>query len=160
VGAALIDMLITVPIFIGLLFLQSPTLFLLGVVVLVAYKPLMEGLLGATVGKLALGLRVVDKETRPIGLVTALIRAALFIVSSLPAYISYYLMKAQGIAITDVAAMQAFQQSNRMLDYLGWGFGMLTFVACLMVAFTARKRGLHDMFADTLVVYKETLPRR
>jgi uncharacterized RDD family membrane protein YckC len=159
VGAALVDLLVTVPIFVVFLFIPSPAVFLLGIILLLAYKPVMEGSFGATLGKMALGLRVVDKAFVKIGPTSALIRAAIFIVSSVPSYFTYYKMKVAGIALTDVEALQAFQAANKSLQYMGNALSVVALVACVWVAFNARKRGLHDMLADSFVVYKESLPR-
>jgi len=66
---------------------------------------------GATVGKMVLGLRVVDGQGNRISFLRATGRFFAKILS-----------------------------------------GMILFIGFLMVAFTERKRGLHDMIADTLVV--------
>lgn len=152
-------MIITIPIFVVLLFIDSPIVYLIGIGFLVLYKPMMEGLFGATIGKMLLGLLVVSKQWTKIGLVTAVIRASLFIVASIPSYMTYYKMKQEEISITDMAAMAAFQEANKSLQYLGNALSIITLIACVVVAFNVRKRGLHDMLADTFVVYKETLPR-
>jgi uncharacterized RDD family membrane protein YckC len=66
---------------------------------------------GATVGKMVLGLRVVDGQGNRISFLRATGRFFAKILS-----------------------------------------GMILFIGFLMVAFTERKRGLHDIIADTLVV--------
>ena len=58
----------------------------------------------------------------------------------------------EGIGPFDVQALQAFQDANKMLNWANLGLSVVILISCIVVAFTARKRGLHDMIADTYVI--------
>lgn len=64
--------------------------FIFGIITSTIYHTLSEGIMGASIGKLILGLRVVREDGRPCGLLPALIRSAAFVVDSfffgIPAY--------------------------------------------------------------------------
>ena len=90
----------------------DPTLNLVSVVISWLYFALMESSpRGATVGKMVLGLRVVDEQGNRLSFLRATGRFFAKIVSSI-----------------------------------------ILFIGFLMIAFTDRKRGLHDIMAGTLVV--------
>ena len=122
------------------------------VVPMILYKPVLEGLLGGTAGKLAIGLRVINAEGEKIGLAGGFVRAAIFILPSIPQVMMKLKMIEQDISPFDPVAMQQFQQSNQLLNYTNIGLSLLVLASCIVVAFTARKRGLHDMVADTYVI--------
>jgi uncharacterized RDD family membrane protein YckC len=149
----IIDVLIVMVPTVGAMFMKSVPLYLVVAVLAMLYKPLLEGLLGATAGKLALGLKVVNDEGELIGLVGGFTRSALFILGGIPGIIMQSKIMGQGISNFDPVAMKEFQAENMLLQYANWGFTVVVVVACIMVAFTARKRGLHDMIADTYVIY-------
>lgn len=105
----------------------SPSL--LGTIILTvlnwAYKALQEGSgLQATLGKRALGIKVTDLRGGRIGLARASYRAW-------PIWLPVVLGMVETLSLIAV---------------------LIGFVACLMVAFTRYKQGLHDMMAKCLVV--------
>lgn len=53
--------------------------------VMIAYFVLLEGLFGATLGKMIVGIRVVGSEGEPIGMAKSIVRNALRLVDGLPA---------------------------------------------------------------------------
>lgn len=60
--AYFIDFLILLALVVGSMFVKSVWAYLLLLVPMILYKPLLEGLLGGTAGKLAIGLRVINPE--------------------------------------------------------------------------------------------------
>lgn len=155
VGAYLIDFLILLALVVGSMFVKSVFAYLLLLVPMILYKPLLEGLLGGTAGKLAIGLRVINPEGGMIGVVGGFVRSAIFLLPTIPGALMKVKMIEQGISNFDPQAMQEFQQSNELLNYANLGLSLLVVVSCIVVAFTARKRGLHDMIADTYVIRLE-----
>lgn len=153
VAAYLIDFIILMVLGVGALFIKSVPIYLAIALLTLLYKPLLEGYLGGTAGKLAIGLKVVNDEGEIIGLVGGFTRAAIFIVAAIPNILMQVKIIQQGLSNFDPVAMGEFQKENMMLQYANWGLLALTVAACVMVAFTARKRGLHDMIADTYVIY-------
>lgn len=159
VGAFLIDLCLTGPLFVAALFLPSPLAYLLVALLTVLYKPVLEGLFGGTVGKLLLGLRVIDRDFVRVGWMSAFIRNLFFILAALPGSFLQFKMKSAGISFTDMTELQQFQQEHVLLQGAGNVLNLIVVLTVLFVAFNARKKGLHDMLADSLVVYRETLPR-
>jgi uncharacterized RDD family membrane protein YckC len=153
VVAYFIDALILMVFAIGSLFMKSVSGYILLMIPLIAYKPVLEGLLGGTAGKLALGLRVVSPDGQRIGLAGGFVRAGLFILPVIPNMLLQVKMIEQGLSPFDPESMLTFQQSNELLYYVYYGLSALMLASCLVVAFTRRKRGLHDMIADSYVIY-------
>jgi uncharacterized RDD family membrane protein YckC len=155
VAAYFVDFLILLIFVIGSLFMKSVGAYLLLTLPLIAYKPVLEGLLGGTAGKLALGLRVINAEGGLIGLAGGFVRSGIFILPVIPNTLLQVKMIEQGISPFDPQATQAFQQSNELLYLASYGLSFLAIASCIVVAFTQRKRGLHDMIADSYVIHNE-----
>ena len=155
VAAALIDMLIMMVFIIGAMFMKSVAGYLLISILTLLYKPLLEGTLGGTAGKLALGLKVVNRDGEILGIAGATVRAGLFIVASITNILLQTKMIQQGISQFDPVAVSAFQQAHMVLYGANIVLSIVALISCIVVAFTARKRGLHDMIADSFVIYKD-----
>lgn len=153
VAAYFIDFLILLVFAVGSMFMKSVGAYLLLMLPLIAYKPVLEGLLGGTAGKLALGLRVINSEGGLLGLAGGFVRSGIFILPVIPNTLLQVKMIQQGISPFDPAAAQAFQQSNELLYIASYALSGFAIISCIVVAFTRRKRGLHDMVADSYVVY-------
>jgi uncharacterized RDD family membrane protein YckC len=154
-GAYLIDFIIILIPIVGSLFMKSAGSYLLIVLATVLYKPLMEGLLGGTAGKLAVGLRVINSSGEKIGIVGGIIRSGLFILPVIPSALMQVRMIEAGISPFDPEATAAFREANQVLNIAYWVLTLLALVSCIVVAFTQRKRGLHDMIADTYVIHEK-----
>lgn len=153
--AYFIDMLVLLVFIVGSLFMRSVPGYLLVLAPMILYKPVLEGLLGGTAGKLALGLRVVNREGGLLGLAGGLVRSGIFILPAIPNALLQVKMIQQGISPLDTAAVQAFQQANSLLYMASYALTALAGVSCLVVAFNKRKRGWHDLIADSQVIYKD-----
>ena len=162
-GAYLVDALIFLPISIAVgLLVSDPnqaTIVEVAVFLIAAlYKPLMEAHWGATLGKMALGLKVRAGDGGRVGLTAAFVRRLLEIVPGVVFLVYSYQMRMAGAETADPErAMEIFQAHLNLLLF-GAGLYVVTLVAYIVVAFNPRKRGLHDMLADTIVVDKESLP--
>lgn len=155
VAAALIDFLVLAVFVVGSQFMKSVPGYLLLIIPTLLYKPVLEGLLGGTAGKLALGLKVINQQGQLLGIIGGFIRAGIFILPNIPNMMLQTKMIQQGISPWDPEAAKAFQASNELLYYVYWGLSIVSLVSCLVVAFNARKRGLHDFIADSYVIYKD-----
>lgn len=155
VGAYAIDMLILLIVFVPSMFVKDAFLYLVLLIPLVLYKPLLEGTLGATAGKLALGLRVVDEQGQPIGIVTGFVRAGIFILPILPQAILHVKMLEEGISVLDFERAAEFQQQHAVLSHANLALNILVFASCVMIGLNMKKRGLHDHLAATYVVYSK-----
>jgi uncharacterized RDD family membrane protein YckC len=158
VGASLVDFLVFVPI-IGLSFynmygLKSLALNMVLSITWVLYKPLMEWKYGATLGKMALKLRVVTTTFEPISFDQSALRFSLYFLSYLVAGISSYLLFTNPAfenagGFMEVAQLQAEYRTISMISNL---VNLLVLVSVLFVAFDKKNQALHDKIADTLVV--------
>src|SRR5687767_7279656 len=78
-GALIIDTVILAPISFGVMFFnitswKSPLLLIIFSLIAVGYKPAMERYYGATLGKMALKLRVVNLQLQPANLTEIVMR--------------------------------------------------------------------------------------
>jgi uncharacterized RDD family membrane protein YckC len=93
-GSLVIDSLILGVVVIVLALLLKVVGYLIGIVIAIAYVVYLEGSAsGQTIGKRAVGIRVIDYRTGgPIGYGRAFIRNLARIVSGLPCYLGYFWM--------------------------------------------------------------------
>lgn len=159
VAAAIIDALVLSPVSVYAgMFVSEPNVYLALAMATLAYKPLMEGTIGATVGKLVLGLRVVNENGGGIGLVGALMRSLLISIvpAVLGALLQMRLLNAGLFRSQDPEALQAFMRDQAVLYIALLAASLVALISCIVVATNARKRGWHDMMADTFVIQKST----
>jgi len=159
VGAYIIDTLVFIPLIVlgiwNYYSLKSTGVLILGSLPGFLYKPLMEAFCGATLGKMSVGIKVVDRNGNRLGLFNAYARAFPFLLSA-------------GIGLTNslmIFSSPQFQSATTMqelaqvkpepfLQAVGMLANLLLLVDCVTAAFTRRKRALHDMLADSYCVYK------
>ncbi len=160
VGAYVVDALIFIPIGVlavwNMLSLKSITVLILLSLPGFIYKPFMESFFGATLGKMACGIKVINAEGQKLSLFNAYVRAFPFLLSSaitLASAVILYSSPQFQAATSLVEIGQA--QSKTFLDMVKNVVGLLVVVDCVVVAFTFRKRALHDMLAESYCVYKE-----
>lgn len=154
-AAYFIDFLILLVFAVASLFMKSVGAYLLLVIPLIAYKPVLEGLLGGTAGKLALGLRVINSQGQRLGLAGAFVRSGLFILPIIPNILIQTRMIEESVSPLDPEAVKAFQDANELLYLAYYALSILLLVSCIVAAFQRRKRALHDMIADSYVIYHE-----
>ncbi|MEX0322386.1 MAG: RDD family protein [Puniceicoccaceae bacterium] len=153
VAAYLIDILVLLILIVASNFVPSFTLYLILMVPMICYKPVLEGLLGGTAGKLALGLKVINSDGEKLGLVGGFMRSALFILPNIPGIlIKMKEMEANLKQATPEEAMQ-FLQDNAILYGAMSILTLAVIISCIVVAFTNRKRGWHDLIGDSYVIY-------
>jgi uncharacterized RDD family membrane protein YckC len=126
----------------------------------VVYKPLMEGCIGATVGKLACGVRVTDRQYGRIGVGAAYLRFAPLLLQS-------------AVGIAAIAGAFSAPEFRMVSGFLGlglivtWGgpkdpagvlLNAVILIDCAAAAFTSRKRALHDLLAGTVCVRRSADP--
>ncbi len=120
-------------------FINSSFIFL-AYLVIPGYKIFMEGKYGATLGKMALRLKIVDRDAQPIDMGQAFRRYALYGLSFVVAimiFVSFF--------INSTTLLTVFTQLNSLAS-------IAIFLSCLFVAFDDRKQSLHDKIANTYVV--------
>ncbi len=159
-GAQFIDGLIFLPLtavsFWNTHWLQSTAVLVLAAVPGFIYKPLMESLCGATLGKMACGIKVIDADGKKLTLGGAYVRYFPFLISggvALAGQLAVFLSE-QFQSATSMEERQLAQQAN-FLYPITIIVGILVAIECIVAAFTFRKRALHDMLAESFCVYKE-----
>lgn len=160
VGANIIDSLIFLPIvFLGIwnmFSLKSTAVLVLISLPGLIYKPLMESYFGATLGKMSCKIKVIDNDGKKLSLLGAYIRFFPFLLSAgitLAGQVILFLSP-QFQSATSWMEIAESQQGS-ILDVVRYPVNALVLIDCIVVAFTFRKRALHDMMAESFCVYKE-----
>ena len=159
VVASLIDSLVFIPIillsFINMGSIKSVFVFFLIAIPGLIYKPFMESYYGATLGKMALGLKVIGKNGEKLNLQSAYIRFIPFLISSIVAFIGIYILFSmpEFKTASGILEIGRLEQKNPVKP-IKTIIDLLIFVDCVAVAFTYRKRAFHDMLAKSFCVYK------
>lgn len=166
-GAAVVDMLVLIPIFVVFTFIQSISIpmamtgVFLSSVLFGAYPIYFHYKFGATLGKLAFGIKVTLPDGGGIGLKQAFLR------SSVDLVFSFFMVAAQIIAISN-ANPDTYLNAGWMerafyimslfpiwfvLVSAGSQFWWWSEFAVLL--FNKRRRALHDFMAGTVVIHTE-----
>jgi uncharacterized RDD family membrane protein YckC len=157
VGASLIDLVVYLPVLgvnmYNLYFLKSLPLQLITTFVLLVYKPFMEYRYGATLGKMAVKIKVMDSDSGSITIPQAVIRNLPSLLSQLLSVITAVLLFLEpdfqeASSMMEVAALQ----KEVMSPIPNYVVSLFYMVSCITVAFSATKQGLHDMMAGTFCV--------
>jgi len=160
VGAYIIDSLIFIPIMIlgywNLFSLKSTAVLVLISLPGLIYKPFMESFFGATLGKMSCKIKVIDDDGNKLSLFSAYIRFFPFLLSAGVALAGQLILfsSSQFQSITSFTELGQAQQGS-FLDVINYTVLALVLIDCICVAFTFRKRALHDMMAESFCVYKE-----
>ena len=155
--AYMIDGLIFTPIailaFVNLFIWKNLSFVILLAIPGFIYKPFMESIKGATLGKMVCGIRVINKDAGKISLLSSYIR-----------YIPFFLAALAGILVAismfghpdfkNVTNFVEFQQFDRTIprSVLQYVLYWVIFIDCLAIVFNKRKRAMHDMIAGSSCV--------
>jgi uncharacterized RDD family membrane protein YckC len=160
VGAHIIDGLIFIPIVFlsiwNIYSLKSTTVLILISLPGLIYKPFMESFLGATLGKMACGIKVIDDNGKKLSLFIAYVRYFPFLLQhgiNLAGQLIIF-SSTQFQSATSMIEISEAQKAN-FLTPVGYIVSVLVMIECIFAAFTYRKRALHDMLAESFCVYKE-----
>jgi len=159
-GASLIDFLVFIPLVIlstwNLFSLKSTALLVLTSLPGLIYKPLMESFFGATLGKMSCKIKVIDDNGKKLSLFNAYIRFFPFLLSAGVGLASQLILfsSPQFQSATSLIELGEAQQGS-IMDVVRYPVNALLLIDCVVVAFTFRKRALHDMMAESFCVYKE-----
>jgi len=159
VVASLIDGIVMSPIqvaaFVAFLSVKSLPLALLVSIPGFVYKPFMESRYGATLGKMACGLRVIDQHGRRLSIVAAyerflppLVRAVVSLIT-----IVWVFSAPQFQAVSSFLELGRLMQQSPV-NQLSTILSFVVLIDCVTAAFTNRKRAIHDMIAGSYCVWK------
>lgn len=160
VGASIIDNLVFIPLTILALWnmfsLKSAVLLVLVSLPAFIYKPFMESFCGATLGKMSCRIKVTDKNGKKLSLFYAYVRSFPFLMSGAVGLAGQLVLfsSPQFQSVTSWVELGQARQPG-FWDAAGSIVNLLAFIDCLVVAFTFRKRALHDMLAESFCVYRE-----
>lgn len=161
-GAMFIDGLVLAPVSVGIMYynataMKSPILLAVITLLSLAYKPVMEYIYGATLGKMALKLRVVDAQFESAGLQEILLRNIFHIVPSLVTLvftIGLYLSP----EFEDISGFMEYSQYSsqfKSLQIVNYVSFFITIVDAIVLLADSRKRSLHDKIAQTYVIERQ-----
>lgn len=158
-GALFLDGLILAPLSFGVSFFniiswKSAAVMMLINLVGIGYKPFMEFYYGATLGKMALRLKVVNLDFEQPDLQTVLLRNIFHIVPSLVlALLSISMYNDPDfVDVSSYTEYAAFGQKFVASQFISICSAVLTFVEAIMIGVDDQKRSLHDRIAGTYVI--------
>jgi uncharacterized RDD family membrane protein YckC len=159
-GAHIIDSLIFIPIIILAIWnthnLKSTVLLVLIHLPGLIYKPFMESFYGATLGKMACGIKVIDDNGKKLHLFDAYARFLPFLLSAGATLASQLILFASPQFQSAESWIEIAQaQQGNVLQGISHILSLAILIDCVFAAFTFRKRALHDMLAESFCVYKE-----
>lgn len=157
VAAALIDGIIFIPF--GVLLLMDLLLWknfflvvLLSIPSLI-YKPLMESFKGATLGKMACNLRVIDASGNNLALGPAFLRSSPNLMALFVGIMGYALLFSNRDFLEAKTFMDFIQiRQSDSLSTASLVVECFVLIDCITVAFTAHNRAIHDFLANSYCV--------
>jgi len=132
---------------------QNFMILMLVLIISMLYKPLLEGIYGATIGKMVMKIKMVDDEGDVIGLGQSFMKNGIYIISSLITIMTYiWLFDQPAFADSDgfIEASMVQQGSPYGMISSIWSFVIL--VSCLAMLFSDYKQTLHDRVASVFCV--------
>jgi uncharacterized RDD family membrane protein YckC len=161
VGALIIDTIILAPVAMGLTYFNITTWKSSAILIAISlistgYKPLLEFISGATWGKMAMNLKVVNLQFQKPTLKEAVLRNIINIGSTVITLL-FSLMMFSDPDFENVTGY--FEYSDFTKKFMGMQManlciGLLTIVDGIMLLADERKRTLHDRIGETFVVEK------
>lgn len=161
VGASFIDFLVYSPLIAfnmyNLYMLKNLPIQLLVNIIMILYKPFMEYKYGATLGKMAVKIKVVNKNYKSISLSQSLVRYSPWILGQIFSIYSTILLFQHPEFISSTEWMEVGNLQNKIIPpAFNVISSLILFISCIIVGFTQKKQGLHDMMAGTYCIYKES----
>lgn len=160
-GATLLDFLITIIPVGAIMYFgyagKSLVLLLVATIIGMLYKPVMEGIWGATLGKMIVGITMVDSDLDQIDLGQSFLKNGIYIISSGITLLSQF-----WLANTD-----AFQEAEGFMESMAAGQGnpyemislvwsLVILISCFAMLGSSLKQTLHDRLANTYCVKNST----
>lgn len=158
VGASIIDSLVMLPLmglnYYNIIDFKNLSLALLLAILSAAYKPFMEFYYGATVGKMALKIKVVDYQLQFISLDQALIRYLPWVLSvGVNLLATIYIFQLEGFE--DVRDFLSYGDLANTTPYQKWvQFSIwVAPISAFGILFNPFKQAVHDQLAKTYCIY-------
>ncbi len=154
--ASLIDFLVFLPLtillFYNMIKLKSLPLQVAIIVITAIYKPVMEAIYGATLGKMALKIKVLTKDLGKIDGFQAFVRYIPWLLGNVISLFTAAILFANGQFVEDTTMMSMQVQSEVVPQWMGFiSSGVLLF-AGISIIFNRSKRGIHDLMAGSVCI--------
>lgn len=161
-GALIIDALVMLPVSFGMYYLnitswKSSMILVMVTVVTTAYKPVMECVYGATLGKMAFDLRVVNVKLETATLTEVLLRNIFHITPSVLTLLltmSLYQLP-EFEAVSGYGEYTAFVGSNNLLQIINLLSGAIFIADTIVMLADPQNRSWHDKIGGTCVIEKK-----
>lgn len=169
--AAFLDFLFTLPLGVAVFYFtgMSPdfTMYLVIVVLMVLYKPVMEKVFGATLGKMVTKLRVVNEAGENIDWGPAIMRYLPWLIGVVAGvYLTYQMFQVPGYTdidgFTDYGLFMADYQANNdtTLNSIVQGVSFfLPLISALLMLGNKKRQSGHDTLAETFVIHTKPAVR-
>lgn len=157
--ALLIDTLILSPLMIASIYnlyhFKNYFLLLMLTIPMMIYQPYMESRYGATIGKKAMKLQVIDKQGRYLSLSKAYVRFIPSLLLMITAMASnYYLYNLpdfeQATTAIEIARLKVGDPTNLLYRVII----VFVYIDVLTIVFNRRKRAIHDFLASSYCIKK------
>ncbi|MEO1054181.1 MAG: RDD family protein [Bacteroidota bacterium] len=155
VGASLIDLLLFIPVIVvsvyNIISIQSFAFSVILSMVYIVYKPVMEWKYGATLGKMAVKIKVVNSDLEPITLEQSIMRFSLYLVNQMISIVSSYFLFSNLYGDIGLLEIGEVQQGDP-LSAVSQLMSLVILVSVLFVAFDKERQALHDKIARTYCI--------
>lgn len=161
--AMCIDFLVELPFAALLLWdqyiLKTVALTFIGQAGVILYKPILEKMYGATPGKMALGLKVVSETGEPLSWRAAWVRFVPWVPNSVLAIIASVQLAThpEYFMVEGWTETLYLVSESDIENTINWLWMIFLVILSISVAIDDQKRGLHDRWAKTMVVFKRSL---
>jgi len=157
VGASIIDSFVILPIgllsFYNLLAFKSLLFMILLTILASLYKPLMEWRYGATLGKMAMKIKVVSEDYGFLGLEQAFGRYMPWMITQVLTLVSYYyLFNSDGFLEMDSFLELGTMTQESPTDTINTVYNFIFIIIVGSLAVDKRHQGFHDKIAKTFCI--------
>ena len=158
-GATILDTLILAPVSFGLTYLnittwKSSVILIIITLAGIAYKPIMEAVYGATLGKMIVNLKVTNLQFETASTGEILLRNVFHIAPSLITLVfNIQVFNDPGFAsVSGFGEYSVFIQRIPVLQYISWATSLITIIDAIVLLADQQRRSLHDKIAGTVVI--------
>jgi uncharacterized RDD family membrane protein YckC len=161
VGAAMVDGIVLLPLsglsFYILLSMKSLPLIIAVSLIYTVYKPLMEYQYGATLGKMAVGIKVINEDGGMLTPNQAIIRYSPWLIGNIVNIlflVEIFSLGAFGELEGFIEYTTFVQEHGSILSTLSSVASLILLVSVLGLLFNKQKQALHDKVAKTYCIHK------
>jgi uncharacterized RDD family membrane protein YckC len=156
-GASILDTLMLMVIMGPLMYFgydgKNVIFLILAVIIGMLYKPIMEGVWGATLGKMILGITMVDSDFDIIDLGQSFLKNGIYIISSVMSLLTMFWIGNSDVFLEAEGALEAFMANQgNPYEIVSGVWSLLILVSCLSMLGSGTKQTLHDKLAKTFCV--------